>query len=378
MRVLVISNGYGEDAMAAMFARELSKHVDLVEALPTVGAGKSYEGVCETVGPRGSLASEGHRKVGSLLKDFQNGLAFTAMKHINFLRNNRGRWDKVVTVGDIVGPLLSVAGGHQVDLHIDVYNSGYARQYSAAEKQALKRCTRKVLCRDDILAGSLRAMNIDAGFAGNLMMDTVPELDFDIAPLIGEKIAVTLLPGSREQAAEVFAIEMDAINRLSQRYPMVVLVPVAQNVDIATLIQKAGLRNLIEQNLIGGQHLAISASFDQTEIHFFDKGIGTLAKRSRAIVGQAGTAVFQSAGLGVPVVALVHDDARPQRVRRNERLMGECRVSSPLDASQIANKLEPLLKDAKEAERRGKIGIDRIGPPGALDAAVRIISGAGA
>ncbi len=62
---------------------------------------------------------------------------------------------------------------------------------------------------------------------------------------------------------------MDAINRLSQRYPLVVLVPVAQGVDVGGLIQKAGLRNLIEQNLIGDEHLAIAASFDQTEVHFF-------------------------------------------------------------------------------------------------------------
>lgn len=375
MRVLVISNGYGEDAMAAFLARELSRHVDLVEALPTVGPGKSYDGICEIVGPRGDLASEGHRKVGSLIKDFQHGLAFTAICHTKFMRDNKGRWDKVVTVGDIIGPLLSFAGGYKVDLHIDVYNSGYARQYSIVEKQTLKRTTKKVLCRDDILAGSLRAADIDAGFAGNLMMDTVPTLDVDISPLVKDKIAVTLLPGSREHAPKLFATEMDAINRLSQRYPLVVFVPVAQGVDVGALIQKAGLRNLIEQNLIGKEHLAIAATFDQTEVHFFDKGVGTLAERSRVVVGQAGTAGFQSAGLGIPVIALVPDDARPQRVRRNERLMGESRITSPVDALQLANKLEPLLKDADDAKRRGKIGIERMGPPGALDAAVRIIAG---
>lgn len=375
MRVLVISNGYGEDAMAAFLARELSRHVDLVEALPTVGPGKSYDGICETVGPRGDLASEGHRKVGSLLKDFQHGLAFTAVSHVKFMRDNKARWDKVVTVGDIIGPLLSFAGGYKVDLHIDVYNSGYARQYSAAEKQALKRTTKKILCRDDILAGSLRALDLDAGFAGNLMMDTVPELDIDIAPLCAGKVGVTLLPGSRAAAPKLFAVEMDAINRLSQKYPLVILVPVATGVDVGSLIQSAGLRNLIDQNLIGDEHLGVAASFDQTEVHFFEKGIGTLARQSRVVVGQAGTAGFQSAGLGIPTIALVPDDARPQRVRRNERLMGESRITSPVDALQLANKLEPLLKDKAEAERRGKIGIERMGPPGALDAAVRIITG---
>ncbi|MGJ8529784.1 hypothetical protein [Maritalea sp.] len=371
MRVLLISNGYGEDAMAAVLAKELVKTVK-VEALPTVGPGKSYAGICDVVGPRGKLASEGHRKIGSLLKDFQSGLAVTAVKHVKFMRDQRGRWDKIVTVGDMIGPLLAFAGGQKVDLHIDVYNSGFARHYSTIEKQILKRTVKKVLCRDDILAGALRAIDVDAGFAGNLMMDTVPTLDFDVSSLVQDKTAVTLLPGSREGAGKLFQMQMDAISRLSSKYPLTLFVPVAPSVELDRLLKRANLKR-VDGELLGNAHLAIAATADGTKVHFFDKGIGTLAKGSLFVVGQQGTAIFQSAGLGTPVIAIVADDSRKSRVQRNERLLGDSRISTEQDVGMLARKMEMFLSDPKTTKQRGKVGIERVGPPGALDAAVRII-----
>ncbi len=182
MRVLIITNGMGEDAMGAALAKALAPHCE-VEALPTVGAGLAYDGICPLVGPRGYLASEGHRKQGSLIKDFKNGLALTAYKHVQYMRQQRGRWDKVIVLGDMVGLALCKAGGHSVDLYIDCYNSGYASTYSLIEKNLIKRTTAKTLCRDDILAGQLRADGLDAGFVGNIMMDTLPELSFDVTPV---------------------------------------------------------------------------------------------------------------------------------------------------------------------------------------------------
>jgi uncharacterized protein (TIGR03492 family) len=373
MRVLIISNGYGEDAMAAILARELKDKCE-VEALPTVGAGQAYNGICPIVGPRGDLASEGHRKVGSLVKDFQHGLAFTAVKHIQYMRQYQGRWDKIVTVGDIIGPLLAKAGKAQVDLHIDVYNSGYARHYSWAEKQALKRTVKKILCRDDILAGSLRAIDMDAGFAGNLMMDTVPEIEVDLTSIVEGKNAITLMPGSRDGAAKTFRLQIEALSRFTGRHEVVGLVPIAPSVELISLLKASGLRR-VDEDLLGPSHLAVAQTPDETHIHFFNKGVGTLVKSSLFAVGQPGTAIFQSAGLGAPVIALVADDARPQRVARNERLMGASRESCEHDVAQLARKMEMFLSDPEATKKRGKIGIERIGQPGALEAAVRIILG---
>lgn len=373
MRVLIITNGMGEDAMGAALAKQLAPYCE-IEALPTVGDGLAYDGICPLMGPRGHLASEGHRKQGSLIKDFQNGLAVTAYKHVRYMRQQKGRWDKIIVLGDMVGLALCKAAGHRVDLYIDCYKSGYASTYSGVEKRLIKSTVTKTLCRDDILAGQLRAFGLDAGFVGNIMMDTVPELSFDISPLIGDKIAVTLLPGSRNAAKGLFDLEVSALGRLTGKYDLVALVPVAPSADVEQLIRATGLRPAEKPaNISAPDYFAKAEMFDQTQVHFFDRGIGTLAKKSRFVAGQAGTAGFQSAGLGTPVIALVPPDARPSRVARNERLMGESRLTCSLDTNELAQAMEILLKDEEDAKRRGRIGMERIGPSGALDYAVRLI-----
>ncbi|WP_424981957.1 hypothetical protein [Maritalea sp. S77] len=373
MRVLIITNGMGEDAMGAALAKQLALHCE-IEALPTVGEGVAYKGICPLMGPRGHLASEGHRKQGSLIKDFKNGLAVTAYKHVRYMRQQKERWDKIIVLGDMVGLALCKTAGHKVDLYLDCYKSGYASTYSAVEKHLIKSTVAKTLCRDDILAGQLRAFGLDAGFVGNIMMDTVPELSFDISPLIGDKIAVTLLPGSRNAAKGLFDLEISAVGRLTGKYDLAVLIPVAPTADTEQLIRAAHLRQVEKHTDIDApDYLAKAEMYDQTPVHFFDKGIGTLARKSRFVAGQAGTAGFQSAGLGVPVIALVPPDARPSRVARNERLMGDSRITCELSTSDLAQAMELLLKDEEDAKRRGRIGKERIGPSGALDYAVRLI-----
>jgi hypothetical protein len=44
MRVLIVSNGYGEDAMGAVLGRALRKHGAEVLAYPLVGLGHAYQG----------------------------------------------------------------------------------------------------------------------------------------------------------------------------------------------------------------------------------------------------------------------------------------------------------------------------------------------
>ena len=72
-RFLFISNGHGEDAIAAAIVARMPGPA-IVEAYPMIGAGNAYAGICPIVGPRASLASEGWRNVkGSLRRDIITG-----------------------------------------------------------------------------------------------------------------------------------------------------------------------------------------------------------------------------------------------------------------------------------------------------------------
>src|SRR5690606_32620613 len=133
-RFLVISNGHGEDAIAAQLAARLAGDV-MVEAYPMIGSGNAYAGVCPVVGPRASLASEGWRNVkGSLRRDLASGGLGTIPPALRFLRRVRGKYDKVIVVGDMVGVLACLATGHRNLFYIDVYKTGAARLYSGLER----------------------------------------------------------------------------------------------------------------------------------------------------------------------------------------------------------------------------------------------------
>ena len=67
-KLLIISNGHGEDSIAAEIVRRLPKTIE-VNAYPTLGDGRAYKDVCPIVGPRRHLPSEGHRLRGSLIRD---------------------------------------------------------------------------------------------------------------------------------------------------------------------------------------------------------------------------------------------------------------------------------------------------------------------
>ncbi|HTM78621.1 MAG TPA: hypothetical protein VL133_13455, partial [Devosia sp.] len=170
LRYLFISNGHGEDAIAAAIIRQMPAGSS-IEAYPMIGAGNAYTAACPLVGPRATLASEGWRNVkGSLRRDIATGGLGTVPPALRFLRKVRGRYDRVVVVGDMVGVLACLATGHRGIFYLDVYKTGAARLYSGLERWAIKQTCKTVFCRADNLAGMLQAIGVDARCAGNVMM----------------------------------------------------------------------------------------------------------------------------------------------------------------------------------------------------------------
>ena len=121
-KLLIISNGHGEDSIAAEIVRRLPRTIE-VNAYPTLGDGRAYEGVSPIVGPRRHLPSEGHRLRGSLIRDALAG--FGIGPAIGFMRNEAKNYDAILVVGDMVGVLVSWLSFRKVRIYVDAYKSGY-------------------------------------------------------------------------------------------------------------------------------------------------------------------------------------------------------------------------------------------------------------
>lgn len=372
-RYLVISNGHGEDAIGAALVRRLSDHAE-VEAYPVIGSGKSYDGHCPLVGPRATLASEGWRNVkGSLRRDIVNGGLLTVPPALKFLRSVRGRYDRIVVVGDMVGVLASWAVGLGNLIYLDVYKTGAARLYSALEILAIRKTCRTVFCRAQNLADELVSVGVDARAAGNIMMDAIPTGNYDADARRKRPLGVTLLPGSRALTAESFALQIAALRLIPDEYRPDIFLAVAGSLNVDDLAKAASLHRTA---LLSSESDDLGELSDGNLTVHMARGVamGNLLKASDLVLSQAGTATIQSLGLGRPAITFINPRDRRSRFEDEQNLFGEARIVVEAQPTLIAEALQRLLTDQVEWERLAAIGRERIGGPGAMDAIVAAIN----
>ncbi len=365
-RFLIISNGHGEDAIAAQFVRLLPDSVS-AEAYPMIGNGNAYQCVCPIVGPRATLASEGWRNVkGSVRRDIVNGGLMTVPPALKFLRAAKSQYDRVIVIGDVTGVLACLLTGHRNIIYLDVYKTGAARLYSRMERFVIKKACKLVFCRAKNLAELLNASGVDARFAGNVMMDTVPYGDYNAELRRSRPFAITLLPGSRALTAESFALQVAALRLLPNELKADIFLAVAGSVNVDELARAAGLSRVAE---LSTEPDDLGALADGTLKINLARGraMGNLLRVSDLVLSQAGTATVQSLGMGRPVITFRNARDRRSRFEDEQNLFGEARVVVDANAESIAQALLALMSSAEERARLGDIGRQRIGGPGALD-----------
>ncbi|GHA30676.1 hypothetical protein GCM10007989_28220 [Devosia pacifica] len=371
-RVLFVSNGHGEDWIAAAIVRALPPGLE-IDAYPMVGTGGAYADICPIVGPRAQVASEGWRNVkGSWRRDIMGGALATVPPALSFLRAVRDHYQTVVVVGDMVGILAALSTGHRDLLYIDVYKTGAARLYSPLERRAIKRTCRTVFCRAESLASPLRRLGIDARAAGNVMMDTIPTLAYDAAGRRRKRLGLTLLPGSRALTVESFAVQVEALRTVPDEERPDVFLAVAGGVDVAALAEATGLSQSIWPTAEPGD-LGALQDRDLTIHMARGAALGQLISASDLVMSQAGTATVQALGSGRPAITFMNPRDRRSRFRDEQGLFGDARLVTTPDASSVGKALRTLLNDDADRQRRAAIGRERIGGPGALQEIVAVL-----
>lgn len=333
-----------------------------------IGSGKAYDRVCAIVGPRATLASEGWRNVkGSLRRDIVTGGVMTVPPALKFLRSIRGRYDRIIVVGDMVGVLACLATGNRDLFYIDVYKTGAARLYSPLEAWAIAKTCSTVFCRAPNLAELLVRQGIDARCAGNLMMDAVPRGEYDAAARRGRPLAVTLLPGSRALTAESFALQISALRSLPTEDRPDVFLAVAGSVNVDELSRVSGLRRT---SMLSTESADLGALSDGELIVHMARGeaMGNLIEASDVVMSQAGTATVQSLGMGKPVICFINFRDRRSRFTDEQNLFGAARVVVDANEAAVGQALKELLENGEERSRLAAIGRERIGGPGAMEA----------
>lgn len=368
MRVLIISNGNGEDSVSADLIAHLPPSIS-ADAYPMIGDGAVFSGLCDVVGPRAYVPSAGWRHTkGAMARDVQSGLLSALAPAWRFLRGVRGRYDRVVAIGDGVAPLMCWTAGLPIDIYVDVFKTGYAHTYNAFERYIISRATRTVYTRDEMLADRLQEHGIAAQSHGNIMLDSVPHADFDAAAHRRHAEAVLLLPGSRNTAAHNLRLQLQAIAQRPEPRALDFFVAVAPGLDPQELAQAIGGRF----DPASGEKGALLGDLKWRDLQIVAVrgALGNLVKACDVVLSQAGTATQQALGLGKPVIAMRFASDRAKRIADEQALMGEGRLLTEPDPKALGAALGTLLADPGERRRRGEIGRTRLGGPGTRQAII--------
>lgn len=393
--LLFLSNGHGEDVIATRIAaalREMAPSVGL-QAYPLVGYGDAYraEGF-QVVGVQQAMPTGGFilKGAGNLWKDLRAGLIGLTRRQIADLRARRDTLAGVVAVGDVYPLWLAGRYLRRPIVFVPTAKSEYIRGHYGFEYVLMRRYARLVYPRDPLTAEAMKRRGVNAEYVGNVMMDALPTrgVDFGLAP--GVRV-VGLLPGSRQDAYGNALDLLRVVEALGARAGarngsesgskgggdsddgplggrLAFLLSVAPSLDVNVLIETAASQGWQGEAVSGSLRAGVHAILKKGdfEVALVTGAFGDLLRRSDIVVGLAGTANEQAAGLGKPVVAFPGRGTQftPKFARDQKRLLGEAVSLVPRDPGVVAAEVLRILSDPERYARMGRAGRERMGEPG--------------
>lgn len=426
LKLLCLSNGHGEDAIAVRILRQLQQQPEPPKlfALPLVGVGHAYTQLedLSTIGPVKKMPSGGfvYMDGRQLWGDVRSGLLGLTWKQLQAVRYWAQQGDAILAVGDIVPLLFARLSG----LPYAFVGTAKSEYYLRDEAGVLPRRTwferleswsgsvylpweralmkhphcRAVFPRDMLTAETLQKFGIPAMDLGNPMMD---ELGVEnSAPIFYDRdaeliethrsLAIALLPGSRAPEAyanwqQILAAVSGLVENLSDRSP-IFLGAIAPGLSLEHLSQE--LENYgwhrhtstVESTerlsaIAPDQQQFIASLQDCGAVTFRQKKVMLLLTQNAFVeclreadiaIAMAGTATEQFVGLGKPAIALPGKGPQftPAFAEAQSRLLGPSLILVER-SERVADVVQQLLRDPDRLQLIGENGQRRMGKPGA-------------
>ena len=395
-RLLVLSNGHGEDLIALRVLQALhQRRPELqIAVLPLVGEGGAFAaaeaaGVLRRIGPRRPLPSGGfsNQSLRGLLADLWAGVLALSWRQWRLVRRWGSSGDPVLAVGDLLPLLLAWCSGSPygfIGTPKSDYtwaggagNAGLAAMYHRCKGSewdpwewglmARRRC-RLVAVRDPLTARGLRRHGVEAQAPGNPMMD---ELEPQTLPHgLLQRRRLLLLGGSRmPEALGNLRRLLEALACLPGAQPLLVLAPCGSR---PTPLEWGPLLTGLGYSPVEVPASLEAAAAWQRGPVLLVVGPGRFAAWAGLAelgLAAAGTATEQLVGLGVPALSLPGPGPQFKLsfADRQSRLLGGS-VAVCRTQDQLAQRLALLLQEPALRSELGRIGRRRMGPPGGSEA----------
>ncbi len=406
MKLLCISNGHGEDAIAIRILRALQQQPNPPElaALPIVGEGRAYAQLTNVpiIGPVRKMPSGGfiYMDTSQLLRDVQGGLLQLTLAQFRVTRNWVKNGGVILAVGDIVPLLFAWLSGARYVFVGTAKSEYYLRDeagklprkserenfegWSGSVYLPWERCLmgsnrcQAVFPRDRLTTETLQKFSIRAFDLGNPMMDDLGIekslfVDKDIEKKENVRpLTVTLIPGSRApEAYQNWQQIIRAVSNLIENYTspnyqvnprLLFLGAIAPGLSFEPLCQQLELYDW--RKLENPDDLIFTyknATLILSQNHFSE-----YLQRGDVAIAMAGTATEQFVGLGKPAIALpgMGPQFTPAFAEAQSRLLGPSLilVERPTQVGQVVQR---LFSDPDWLYLIAENGYRRMGTPGA-------------
>jgi uncharacterized protein (TIGR03492 family) len=376
--LLFVSNGHGEAAIADRLATEVVRLDPAITIDHLALVGESRSQAMRDVGPQRVMPSGGLIAMGNvrnIARDLGSGLVALTLRQRRFLREARGRYARVVAIGDVFALLMALAA-RTPTTYVGTAKSVRVAPYGRGERVVLRRADH-IFVRDEPTARRLREQRVDARAPGNVIVDLYGEDDPHAADaLAGFAPAIAIFPGSRSSAYGDAAFLLRVLREVERTHPHA-----GAALSVAPLLDPGAFAARFEQD-----GFSVERSDDERIPFVVRSGervlargwrgpLGALISRVELVIGQAGTANEAAAAAGVPVVAFERERDRKNawyRMRQHG-LLGSALAVLPSELQAAAQGVGALLDDAPRRASMGAEGRERMGAPGGAEAIARAI-----
>ena len=363
-RVLFVSNGHGEVAIASRIARELpGVQRDHIALVGSEGQGDNLH----EIGPRRAMPSGGLIAMGNvrnIVRDVGAGLIGHTIAQLRFLRGLRGQYDVAVAVGDVFALVMALQSRARATIFVGTAKSVHHAKYGPVERWLIRSAGR-VFVRDAATAQFLRSYGIDA-HAANVIVDLYADAESATVEMPFDP-CIAIFPGSRE-AAYADAVALCSILRELSKGDRGIggVFSIAPGLDAQRMASElaAGGWRIVKRD--DAQQPFALFEGEREIARAWCGPLGPMLQRATIVLGQAGTANEAAAAAGIPVVAYEPSPSgkRAWYRMRQAGLLGDALLVVDGDAQHAAREVRALLNDPARRAHMGTIGRQRMGPPG--------------
>ena len=310
-KILILSNGHGEDLSGSLIAKQFVKNGYSVNALPIVGKGNHYEKEkIKIIGKTKEFSTGGigYNSLKGRLAEIFGGEIFYLLKRLYLTYKLRKKYDYFFVVGDIVPVFFAWICKKDFFTYLVAYSSHYEGKLKLpwpSKFFLLSQKAKKIYTRDSLTANDLTLqLKKKVSFLGNPFMDKFFHINKELKK---SEFSIGLFPGSRfPENLDNFVLILEVLEAISElRY----FQKIEFNFAIVNSLSSSKIKEIFKKRRwlylekIKEKYL-LKFQYKSLEVNIYWNNFDKILLKSRCCISMAGTAAEQAIGLGKPVIQI--------------------------------------------------------------------------